>query len=242
MKWYISVFLVGILLSCTNDSLKVMGNKNDRGDSSISGVITYEGSEYDDTLTVSLYKQRNEEDALLKSADPVPVDEVITVDGIYEFTDLAEGAYDIRITCDGIQVGEETSIPLGRYEKKKVSTEVIVVINQVFNIYIDQSSTNTVNIENIAVSEGSMEITNGSGNSGGAGEFTASFLETADSLLIEVRISDDGEEKTVPAWLIKMPDGSFEIELIGSGTSETPVKIEKGECKRRYKRKKCKDR
>lgn len=206
MKKFLLFSAIFFMVFNCSRSDRISGTADDVNSGSIYGQLLAEadGLKTDDTVSVILYAE-NETGALSKvcSDSKEPLDSLISTDGTYLFDSLIAGTYHIEVRKNGIVIGDEKNIALNRNEHKQVNITIVIIINQTFNIWTDESENITVN--NFYIDNGKIEKS----DSG----FVVSFAQT-DTLVFEIEIEKAGEKSRVNARIIRNPDGTTSFEVI----------------------------
>jgi hypothetical protein len=199
-------FIIAALLTCARHD-RISGTADDVNSGSLFGqLLTDDSTTIDDTVMVSLYDGDTSGGlAKVREGGKEPLRSLLSCDGAYEFDSLAAGTYRIEVTRDSIVIGEKRGIELDRNERKEVNITIVIIINQTFNIWTDQSQHITIN--NFYIDNGRIVKT----DSG----YVLSFAET-DTLVFEIEIEMDGETSIVKVRIIRHSDGTTTFEIIDS--------------------------
>jgi hypothetical protein len=206
-------FSIAALFSCARHD-RISGTADDVNSGSLFGrLLTDDTTTIDDTVVVSLYDGDTSGGlAKARSDGKEPLRSLLSCDGAYEFDSLAAGTYRIEVTKDSIVIGEERGIELDRNERKEVNITIVIIINQTFNIWTDESQHITVN--NFYIDNGKI-VKSDSG-------YVLSFAET-DTLIFEIEIDKDGETSIVTVRIIRNEDGNTSFEIIDSGEADVTI-------------------
>lgn len=219
MKHLWVIFLIlGALFSCNRKS-NVAGTADDVNSGSIFGeLLSDSGTTIDDTVTVFLYADDDTAEGLSKvtAKKDSALKKQTCHDGTYSFDSLAAGDYRVEVIKDSIIVGEKRGIALKRGQEKEVNITIVIIINQTFNIWTDESQEFTIN--NFYINNGTI-IKSDSG-------YVLTTTEN-DTLVFEIEIEKDGDTSIVTVRIIRNEDGTTDFEIIDSD-EEVEVTITEG--------------
>jgi hypothetical protein len=208
----------GVLFDCSCSKKNPMaGTVDDANSGALLGKLMTNGKQIGDTVTVCLFDEDTSA-GLPKTASEKkePMRTLISYNGMYEFDSLAAGNYGIEVTKDSIMVGKEHGIKLGRNEHKEVNITIVIIINQTFNIWTDQSQNMTIN--NFYIDNGKVE----KADSG----YVLSFAQT-DTLVFKIEANKNSQTIILRARIIRHPDGTTTFDIIDApeGVVITPGPI-----------------
>jgi hypothetical protein len=200
---FLIALIVGILFKCTS---KVAGTIDDANSGIIGTLFTDNEKHIDDTVTVSLYALDTAGGlGKISSKQTEPFKTMIATDASYRFDSLKAGVYRVVVTKDDIIIGQQDSIRLESNETKTINITVVIIINQTFNISIDNSQDITIN--NFFIDNGKVE----KADSG----YILTSAET-DTVYIVIEIEKDGEPDTITVQMVRDKDGISRFEVIES--------------------------
>lgn len=202
---HLILLVIGICLAfnCGHNN-KVSGAADDVNSGSLFGKLLTDGKQITDTVTVALFEE-DSTDALAKrmAGKKEPLCTAKSIDGSYEFDSLLAGNYRIEVTRDSIVIGGERNIKLGRNERKEINITVVIIINQTFNIWTDNSQSIVIN--NFYTDNGRIQKTD-------SGYVLSSV--PSDTTIFKVEITRNGVTETVTARIVRHEDGSSVFEII----------------------------
>lgn len=198
------VIVFAALVTCSKN---LGGTGDDVHSGTICGkLIAEDETTITDTVTVTLYKKESSDGLHKRYLDNDTFPRTcISTDGYYEFKMLAKGSYSAVVARDSILIGSENNITLESDEDSiNVDITVLLVINQTFNIWNDESQNITIN---------NFYITNGTIIKSDSG-YLLTTAET-DTLTFEAEIEQgNGDTSTVTIRIIWKDDGSVLFEII----------------------------
>jgi hypothetical protein len=209
--------IIGVLINCSRNN-DVAGTADDVNSGSIFGMLLTEEEPIDDTVTVSLYSDNDTADGLSKvrAESDTALKTIVSYDGTYNFDSLAAGDYRVEVIKDSIVVGEKRGITLKRGQEKEVNITIVIIINQTFNIWTDESQNITIN--NFYIDNGSI-VKSDSG-------YVLTSAES-DTIVFKIEIEKDGDTSIITVRIIRHEDGSTTFEII-DGEDDIDVTITAG--------------
>jgi hypothetical protein len=218
MKFDLWLLIALVIFITCSKSDNVAGTTTDVNSGSITGMVLNNGSVYKDSVTVSLYSA-NSNILLKRSADSSGlITSIVTTDGIFNFDSLRTDNYLIKVMKDGILIGEENGIPLGKGEQKTVNITIVVIVNQIFNI------TNISNNQYVTINNISFIGTNGTLDSLSGGQYQANFTKS-DTISASITIATGTTTESLYLNFVMQPDGTYIGGL--SGTTQQ-IRINNG--------------
>jgi hypothetical protein len=173
---------------CSKDP--VAGTVTDTNSGSITGLVLNKSEIYKDSIAITLFTN----DTIMKK--------IISSNGQYRFDSLQAGTYSIGVFRDSILIGKEPLVPLGTNEQKTINIQVIIIINQVFQI------TAINKIENVTVNNYYINGATGDLDTLGSGKFKISFTEK-DTVFLKMGISVSGKTDSLLVTFVKNSDGTY---------------------------------
>ncbi len=203
LKWILCIAVAtGVMFNCSDK--KVAGTADDASSGTILGELVTNGATIGDTVTVCLYKDGGDRSLTKKPAQvTAPLRSQVSMNGAYEFDSLSAGTYRIEVTRDSLVVGSADGIALNRNEHKTVNITIVIIINQIFNIRIDESRT----VNNFYIENGKIVKT----DSGYALIFAA-----ADTFGFQMAITTGADTSTVEVLAIRNNDGTMTFKTVDS--------------------------
>jgi hypothetical protein len=203
----IIAFITSVLFNCSQQN-PVSGTADDVNNGSLFGQLLTDGKKTDDTVMVYLYVSNTSGGlAKIQTAEKEPVRSMKSCNGSYEFDSLPPGDYRIEVTKDSIAVGETRGIKLVRNERKEINITIVIIINQTFNIWTDQSQNITIN--NFYIDNGKVE----KADTG----YVLAVTET-DTALLKIEITVNGTPRIIDVQVIRQQDGRLEFQAINGST------------------------
>lgn len=194
-------FICCFFVMCSKDHLA--GTVTDTNSGSITGFVLNNNEVFKDSITLSLFLN----DTVVKQA--------VFSRGEYSFDSLQAGTYSIGVFKDSILIGKEQLIKLNTNEKKTINIQVVIIINQIFNIV------NINNIDNVIINKFYIVGTSGTLDSLGCGTYKVSFTEK-DTVNLKLFVSSIITEDTLSVTFVKQSDGTYSSI---STTQNTPFTI-----------------
>jgi hypothetical protein len=183
------ILLLGsLVLMCSKDP--VAGTVTDTNSGSITGLVLNKNEIYKDSVAVTLFTN----DTIIKK--------ITSSMGQYRFDSLQAGTYTIGVFKDSILIGKEPIVTLGANEQKTINIQVIIIINQVFQI-------TTINkTENITINNFYINGATGDLDTLGNGKFKLSFAEK-DTVFLRMGIIVSGKTDSLLVTFVKNIDGTY---------------------------------
>jgi len=193
--------LIGIIMSCSESPITGTGEDVVTGSSTIFGKLLTDGETADEEATVSLYRRNSGNNLAKTEADGSEslIATMETDDAAYSFDSLAAGTYRIEVTRQGIVIGGEEDIELDEDEDREINITIVFIINQTFNIAMQQN----VTINNFIIENGQVTVSDDG--------YVLVFAET-DTFTFAIEIDNDGETETVEVVSVQDDDGNFTVE------------------------------
>lgn len=211
---FLMVICMCMAFNCSHNN-RVTGAADDVNSGTLFGQLLTDGKKITDTVTIALFDGDTAGSlAKQKAGKKEPLCTTKSFDGSYKFDSLTAGMYRVEVTKDSIVIGGERHIELKRNEQKEVNITVVIIINQTFNIWTDNSKNVTIN--NFYLDNGKVEKS----DSG----YVLSFAQ-CDTVVVKVDISKDGYSRTMIIRFIRKPDGTTAIETVDAPDD---IKVTKG--------------
>jgi len=204
MKHLILPVLLFILtVSCSNKSA---GTEIEVNTGSIFGTLLTNDKKIEDTVIVSLYFKATDLSGSPASVNDDPVASVVSGNGTYRFENVDFDKYRVAVFSDSLIVGISDIIDLNSENpEQKHDIAVAVIIDQTFNISIDNST--SIAINNFTINNGKVSQLDSA--------FILSFPDT-DTTEFEMEITDGDSVETVTARIIMDADGIARFEIVKS--------------------------
>jgi hypothetical protein len=199
------LLVIGLCMAfnCSHSN-PISGAADDVNSGSLFGQLMTDGKKIGDTVTVALFDGDTSANlAKQKAVKKDPVRAMKSFNGSYEFDSLPAGSYRVEVTKDSIVIGGERKIKLGTNERKEINITVVIIINQTFNIWTDNSKNVTIN---------NFYLDNGKVAKSDSG-YVISFAKS-DTVLVKVDVSKDGSSRTFTMRVIRKADGTTVIETV----------------------------
>lgn len=193
-----------LLLYCMSPN---SGTDHEVSTGSISGKVVCEKDSLKSEVVVELYKGDSLPSGLGKAAKKSDsfLKRDTTEDLTYEFKNLPEGTYSMRVLQDSLVIGKKEGVFLKQDERlANVNITVVIIIQQTFIINVDNSRHITIN---------NFFINNSRIVPDSAGKYPSTFAGK-DTLPVIIEYVQNGLAKTLHAYLIRNADGSYRIVVI----------------------------
>lgn len=205
MKHFILIAMIFAAVFNCSRSNKITGTADDVNSGSLYGKLLTDsdGGKNSDSTTVFLHEEDTVTQLAKKCSDKEELRKVLSIDGTYQFDSLPAGIYGIEVVKEGILLGEKHGITLGRNERKEVNITIVIIINQTFSIWTDESQNITIN--NFYIDNGKIEKL----DSG----YAISYARV-DTLVFQIEIEKDGVKSIVNARIVQNSDGTSSFQVI----------------------------
>lgn len=211
LRRFFLICAIAAACSCTSQDT-VAVTETDTG--SITGSIVNDGNPYTDTVVVVLFAG----DSIAGKrtvCTGAAVDSISTSTGSFTFSSLSAGTYSIRVTHNGVPIGEQAGIDLPAGANVTITINVTIVIEQHITIVnIDNSTHLTINYCIYNGDSGAAQVVDT--------VVVVTFAET-DTVYLTADVTTGGERDTVDIVLVRRPDGTY---AVAEPATDLPVRID----------------
>jgi len=201
MRRVLNLILVSLTLMCSKSGGNFAGTATDVNSGEITGLVLNQGKKYQDSVVVSLYSG-----STILSKQTVTSgnqsQSVSTTNGEFKFDNLATGDYSIKVTKGNMVLSENLNIALSQGEQKVVNINIIIVVNQIFNI------TNIYSNQNVTINNYYFNGITGELDSLENGKYKATFI-AVDTVNMNAVLVTGSQNDTISIVFVKQSDGTY---------------------------------